>query len=88
MQIDPASLREFRLSLNLSQAGMAMLLNTPLASYKNWEQGRTSPPGCLAVALEWLNGESDIQPLRERIKQLEADLEGAWRDYDYVIGRE
>lgn len=62
MNTSPADLRTFRLSRNLSQPEVAELLNTPVGTWKNWEQGRTVPPGCLSLALdhvEWESGSSN-----------------------------
>lgn len=83
IDLSPDSLREFRLSLNLTQPEFAALLNTPTATYKNWEQGRTMPPRCLAVALEAIDTASPrkmVKELRQRVADLEADLTGACRD--------
>jgi DNA-binding transcriptional regulator YiaG len=51
ISLDADELRRVRLSLGLTMAQLGAALNTPAASWKNWEQGRTKPPGCLAVAL-------------------------------------
>jgi DNA-binding transcriptional regulator YiaG len=64
MNTSPASLREFRQSRHLSQPQIAELLNTPVGTWKNWEQGRTVPPGCLAVALESMELRDEVLTLR------------------------
>ena len=47
---DQLLLREARAALHLSQPKFAALIDTPVATVRDWEQGRFKPPGC-ALAL-------------------------------------
>ena len=42
-------LRAARKSLGLSQARFAELIDTPVATLRDWEQGRSRPPGSALV---------------------------------------
>jgi putative transcriptional regulator len=44
--------RSTRKSLNLSQRKFAVLIQTPLGTLRDWEQGATTPPGCVIVLLK------------------------------------
>ena len=39
------ALREARIVLGLSQSAFARLLQTPVGTVRDWEQGRSTPPG-------------------------------------------
>ena len=45
-------LANWRHAHNLTQPQLAALLDTPLKTYRNWEQGVRRVPGVLAVALQ------------------------------------
>lgn len=51
--MDANKLRAFRDSYSLTQTQMAKVLNTPLRTYQNWEQGRFIP-GTVATIFELL----------------------------------
>lgn len=51
-----AALREWRRERKLTQAAMcAMLNNTPISTYKDWESGRRNPPVMLWALLKKLD---------------------------------
>ena len=52
--VTPEELKEARHSLGLSQDGMARAMNTPLSSYKQWEQGRRAMAGATVRCVELL----------------------------------
>ena len=45
-------LKQRRQELGLSQPQMARELNTPLSTYRKWEQGARRVPGIVVVAIE------------------------------------
>jgi DNA-binding transcriptional regulator YiaG len=46
----PADLAAWRNGLGLTQPEAARVLNTPLGTYRRWEQGTRRIPGIVAVA--------------------------------------
>ena len=47
-------LRQARQRTGLTQAAFAQLIATPLATLRDWEQGRFAPPGAVACLLRLL----------------------------------
>jgi len=47
-----AKLKKLRLGKDLLQAQVAELLGVSVASYRNWEQGRTAPPAYARSLIE------------------------------------
>ena len=45
-------IRDARKQLNLSQQAFADLINTPVATLRDWEQGRYAPPGVMLKLAE------------------------------------
>ncbi|RKZ94451.1 MAG: XRE family transcriptional regulator [Gammaproteobacteria bacterium] len=45
-------IRDARKRLNLSQQGFSNLINTPVATLRDWEQGRYPPPGVMLKLAE------------------------------------
>jgi len=43
--------RQARVQTGLSQAGFARMINTPVATLRDWEQGRFTPPGGVVCLL-------------------------------------
>lgn len=60
-------LKVVRARLGLSQAGLARLLNIPLASLRNWEQRRTDPDGPARTLIELLH--RDPEGIRARLER-------------------
>ncbi len=46
---EQSMLRSARKSMGLSQARFAELIDTPVATLRDWEQGRFKPPGSVLV---------------------------------------
>ena len=56
----PEQLKQARLSLGLTQHGLAKKLGIKLAKLRNWEQGRNSVSDEAVTAIRWLvNGKVD-----------------------------
>jgi putative transcriptional regulator len=49
-----------RRNLNLSQVAFAHLIDTPLATLRDWEQGRFKPPGGVICLLRLLTKRPDV----------------------------
>ena len=50
----PLALKRWRKSLRLSQPRAAKALNTPVGTYRNWEQGRRVVPGAVALLTKYV----------------------------------
>lgn len=51
--------REIRERFGLTQERFAMLIGVPLATYRNWEQGRTALPSGIPALFDILDREPD-----------------------------
>lgn len=49
-----------RKKLSLSQAAFAELIKTPVATLRDWEQGRFAPPGALVCLLKIMRNHPDL----------------------------
>jgi putative transcriptional regulator len=54
-------LRQARQRTGLTQAAFAQLIATPLATLRDWEQGRFAPPGAVACLLRLLVSRPELQ---------------------------
>lgn len=54
-------LRQARQRTGLTQAAFAQLIATPLATLRDWEQGRFTPPGAVACLLRLLVNRPELQ---------------------------
>jgi putative transcriptional regulator len=64
---DSERLRLARMRLGLSQAALAILLRVPVASIRNWEQGRTKPDGPARTLIALLH--HDPKGMRARLER-------------------
>lgn len=53
-RMTPSEIQAFRRDMGLTQARMASELGCDLSTYRNYEKGRTTPPGFLMLALAQL----------------------------------
>ena len=51
--------RQIRERLGMTQADFAQMIGSPLASYRNWEQGRTLAPPTVRVLLNIIDREPE-----------------------------
>lgn len=49
-----------RKRLNLSQVAFSQLIDTPLATLRDWEQGRFKPPGGVLILMRLLSKRPEI----------------------------
>lgn len=54
-------LHQARQRTGLTQAAFAQLIATPLATLRDWEQGRFAPPGAVACLLRLLVSRPELQ---------------------------
>ena len=52
--------RQARLRSGLTQAAFAKLIATPVATLRDWEQGRFAPPGAVACLLRLIAKHPDL----------------------------
>lgn len=55
-----ALVRSTRTRLGLSQAAFAVRIGTPVATLRDWEQGRFEPPGAVLCLLQLLAAHPDM----------------------------
>lgn len=53
-RLTPSEIQAFRREMGLTQSRMASELGCDLSTYRNYEKGRTTPPGFLMLALAQL----------------------------------
>lgn len=51
-KVNPLNIKELRGRLKLSQSQFAVMIGIPVATLRNWEQGRTSPEGPARVLIK------------------------------------
>lgn len=80
-EIDPASVRvvassrSVRTKLGLSQPQFADLIRVPVATIRNWEQGRVMPDASAKtlLAILWLEPEASMRALRAALTGRDSD---------------
>lgn len=53
-------LRQARSKTGLSQAEFAKLIATPIATLRDWEQGRFTPPGAVTCLFKLINSHPEL----------------------------